>query len=46
MKFENPKGSTLLDPDEADGLIPKHITTQHELNEWEQLNILKADPKW
>jgi hypothetical protein len=38
-------GSTPLDPDEANGLIPKHIVTQSQLNEWEQVNILEAE-KW
>jgi Fic-DOC domain mobile mystery protein B len=32
-------GQTPLDPDEAAGLIPKHIATQAELNEWEFVNI-------
>jgi Fic-DOC domain mobile mystery protein B len=31
--------STPLDPDELDGLIPWHISTQWDLNEWESLNI-------
>lgn len=35
-------GATPIDPDEADGLIPSHITTQKELNEWEAMNISKA----
>lgn len=35
-------GATPIDPDEADGLIPSHITTQTELNEWEAMNISKA----
>jgi Fic-DOC domain mobile mystery protein B len=38
-----PSGSTPLDPDEAEGLLPSHITTQGELNAWEQLNIARAD---
>ena len=38
-----PPGATPLDADELACLIPKHITTQGELNEWEQLNILQAD---
>jgi Fic-DOC domain mobile mystery protein B len=37
-----PEGATPLDPDEMDGLIPQHITTQVELDEWEQTNIGKA----
>ncbi len=35
-------GATPLDPDELEGLIPPHITTQGELNEWEQSNIIKG----
>ena len=38
-----PPGSTPLDPDEAEGLFPSHISTQGELNAWEQLNISRAD---
>lgn len=40
---EGPPGSTSLDPDEAEGLLPSHITTHGELNAWEQLNIARAD---
>ena len=40
-----PDAATPLDPDEAAGLIPAHIRTQAELNEWEQTNIL-AGQKW
>jgi Fic-DOC domain mobile mystery protein B len=36
-------GSTPLDPNETNGLIPKHISTQSELNEWEESNILEAE---
>lgn len=35
-------GATLIDPNEMDELIPMHITTQAELNEWEQANIVEA----
>jgi Fic-DOC domain mobile mystery protein B len=35
-------GSTALDPDEAAGLIPRHIRTMGELNEWEQANLLEG----
>jgi len=35
-------GATPLDPNEADGLLPLHITTQEQLNEWEQANIARA----
>lgn len=43
LKFEYPHGATPLDPDEAIGLIPRHISLQSELNEWEETNILKAE---
>ncbi|MCK7510867.1 MAG: hypothetical protein MZV70_46890 [Desulfobacterales bacterium] len=36
-------GATPLDPDELAGLIPGHIATQGELNEWEQQNIQVGD---
>lgn len=42
MEFTYQPGQTPLDPDEKEGLIPKHITTQGELNAWEQLNIIKG----
>ena len=45
MKFEYAQGVTPIDPDEMAGLIPTHITTQGELNEWEQTNILQG-LKW
>ena len=37
--------STDLDPEEIKGLIPKNISTQKELNEAEQSNIIEAK-KW
>lgn len=37
--FEEPDGTTPLDPDEIAGLKFKHITTRGELNELEQANI-------
>lgn len=40
--FNDAPGATPLDPDEAAGLIPSHIVTQGELNEWEQANILEG----
>jgi len=43
MKFEYPVGATPLDPDEAAGLIPEHITTQGELNAWEEANIIEGE---
>lgn len=41
--FVYPFGATPLDSNESEGLIPKHIMTQVELNEWEQANILAAE---
>ena len=35
-------GATPLDPDDAAALLPRHIATQGQLNEWEQANILAA----
>ena len=35
-------GSTPLDPDEADDLIPGHLQTRAQLNLWEQENIVAA----
>jgi fido (protein-threonine AMPylation protein) len=43
MKFDYPIGATPLDPDELEGLIPTHIRTQAELNEWESSNIRDAE---
>jgi len=42
MDFIYPDGATPIDADEATGLIPDHITTQRELNEWESQNIQYA----
>jgi len=39
LKLEYPAGATPLDPDEAQGLVPRHISTQGQLNEWEQQNM-------
>jgi Fic-DOC domain mobile mystery protein B len=35
-------GATPLDPNEREGLLPSHLTTQEQLNEWEQANIGRA----
>lgn len=43
VKLDYPPGATPLDADELASLIPDHITTQGELNEWEQLNIAQGD---
>lgn len=43
MKFVYPKGATPYNQDDALALIPKHITRQNQLNEWEQNNILEGE---
>ena len=40
---EYSNGATPLNADELSSLLPKHIRTQKELNEWEQLNILQGE---
>lgn len=42
IDFDEQDGQTPLDPDEKAGLIPDHLATKGELNDWEQENILKA----
>lgn len=36
-------GATPLEPEDFDGLIPDHIVTRGELDEYEQANILQAE---
>jgi len=43
VNFDYLPGATPLDADELACLIPRHITTHGELNEWEQLNILQGE---
>ncbi len=45
MEIDLPEGLTLIDPDEATGLIPNHIANNHELNEWELTNVLQGE-RW
>jgi Fic-DOC domain mobile mystery protein B len=45
MEFHYAPGATPLDLDEAAGLVPSHITTQADLNAWEQVNIAQGD-RW
>jgi Fic-DOC domain mobile mystery protein B len=45
LKLDHVDGQTPPDPDELAGLKPKHITTQAELNAFEQLNIV-AGQRW
>lgn len=42
----NPNGSTPVDYDEREYLIPKHITTSSELNDAEFANIVEAKKKY
>jgi Fic-DOC domain mobile mystery protein B len=37
-----PHGATPLEADELDGLIPSHLVSRGQLNEWEQQNIEAA----
>lgn len=43
MKFTYAVGATPLNNDEINNLLPKHLTKQSELNEWEQFNIFGAE---
>ena len=43
LKIQYAKGATPLDPDDADGLIPSHMTTQGQLNEWEYANVARGE---
>ena len=45
MESHYAPGATPIDPDEAAGLVPTHITTQGDLNAWEQINIAQGD-RW
>lgn len=45
IAFRYPTGATPLDPDEAEGLMPEHIATQGQLNEWELANIVEGE-RW
>ena len=42
FSFEYAPGATPLDPNEINGLIPNYITTQAELNQLEQNNIVEG----
>ena len=45
MEFQYVAGATPLDPDEAAGLVPVHITIHADLNAWEQVKIVLGD-RW
>lgn len=40
------EAGTPLDPDESEGLIPTHVETRTELNQWEALNIARAQAEF
>ncbi|MES2832060.1 MAG: mobile mystery protein B [Pseudomonadota bacterium] len=42
LNFVEQDGQTPLDPDEKTGLLPEHLATKGDLNDWEQENILRA----
>jgi Fic-DOC domain mobile mystery protein B len=42
MKFNYPEGATPIDQNQIVGIIPTHLVTQQDLNEWEAQNILEA----
>ena len=41
VKLEYAPGSTPLEPEELDALIPEHVSNQRQLDEWEAANIAK-----
>ena len=43
VNLDYPHGATPLDADELASLMPGHISTQGELNEWEQLNLVHGE---
>jgi Fic-DOC domain mobile mystery protein B len=43
IKLEYPVGATPLDSDDAAALIPGHVTTREQLNNWEMLNIRNGE---
>ena len=45
LNLDYQSGQTPLDPDELVQLIPSHLMTQQDLDEWEQTNILSAQ-RW
>jgi Fic-DOC domain mobile mystery protein B len=45
VNLDYPPGAAPLDPDEAAGLIPRHLANHGQLNEWEMVNIL-AGEQW
>jgi len=42
---QDPPGATPLEHEDLETLIPDHIATRAELDEWEQQNIIAAEQK-
>lgn len=42
IDLDEQDGQTPLDPDEKAGLLPQHLATKGDLNDWEQENLLRA----
>lgn len=43
IDLQYPEGATPLDQDDAAGLLPSHISTRDQLNEWEFLNVREGE---
>ena len=43
--LDYPEGATPLSPEDLAGLIPSHLTTRGQLNEWEFLNVAEGE-RW
>lgn len=43
IKIEYPVGATPLDAGDAAALIPSHLTTREQLNDWEMLNVREGE---
>jgi len=43
LELEYPEGATPLSAEDLAGLIPSHITTRGQLNEWEFVNVGKGE---
>jgi Fic-DOC domain mobile mystery protein B len=43
LRLEFPPGATPLDADDVAGLIPSHIATLGQLNEWEYANVTRGE---
>ncbi|MGH7650051.1 MAG: mobile mystery protein B [Gemmatimonadaceae bacterium] len=46
MATDPDEHNTPLDDDDAQGLIPSHVTTRAELNQWEAVNIARAQARY